>query len=43
MILDIWLAHLITKDLAVADVFTPDQASADAGHHVDCREQLQEA
>ncbi len=37
-----WLAHLMTKDVAVADVVTPDQARADEGHHVDCTEQFRE-
>ena len=35
-----WLSQL--KDMAVADVMKPDLAFADAGHHAECREQLQE-
>ena len=35
-----WLAQL--KDMAVADFMTPDLELADAGHHAECREQLQQ-
>ena len=34
-ILDIRLAHLMIKNVAVTAVMTPDQALGDAGNHVD--------
>ena len=34
--LDTRLAHLMIKDVAVADVVMPDQVAADLGHPGDC-------